>query len=111
MVKKKFGASYPALADSSPIIDVLLLAALSLLQAMAATAKTRISGIKNRHLPVGLPASKFEGRLNNEKRLKVSSVANHRRAGNLAQSRTSCYNLDVAAPLWVRVGSLVINAS
>jgi len=98
MEKEKLGASYPALEDSSPIIDVLLFAALSLLQAMAATANTKTNCIKNRKLSGLLAASKFAGRLSLEKRLKVSSVASHRRVGNLTQSRASCSYLDVRVP-------------
>ena len=83
------GALYPALEDSSPIIDVMPISdALSLPvpQAIVADAetKTKTNGIKNQSLFMFLLVSKSVGRLGIESGLKVSSVARLSTLGNLA---------------------------
>ncbi len=99
------GALYPALEDSSPIIDVMPISdALSLPvpQAIVADAetktKTKTNGIKNQSLFMFLLVSKSVGRLGIESGLKVSSVARFSTSGNLPWA--SRY-LGMATPMFI----------
>ena len=97
------GALYPALEDSSPIIDVMPISdALSLPvpQAIVADAetKTKTNGIKNQSLFMFLLVSKAVGRLGIESGLKVSSVARFSTSGNLPWA--SRY-LGMATPMFI----------
>jgi len=75
---EKFGASNPLLADSSPMMDELLLELeLSLLQAIAATANNKTNGKRNRSLIFLMPVCGCSDRPIIDFLFKVSSVVNH----------------------------------
>jgi hypothetical protein len=74
---EKFGASNPLLADSSPMMDELLLELeLSLLQAITATAN-KTNGKRNRSLLLLMLVCGCSDRPIIDFPFKVSSVVNH----------------------------------